>query len=261
MYSESSRSRSGAAFPKQARVLKRREYLALANRSVRPDLKVQTSSFLLVGRQNGGSLSRLGVTVTKKTGSAVTRNRLKRLVREFFRLNSSHWLSGLDYLFIARKEAGNFSRETIWNDLAECGRKIEETGKRHLKKEKPPMAESNSGTSQADAQSVDFCAGPDQTLFSISPAIQPFIDLADFMQKVPERLALGFIFIYQRAISPMFPPVCRFRPTCSSYAAQSIKTHGFWRGSFLTARRLAKCHPLHPGGYDPVPPKQEPVKH
>ena len=64
-------------------------------------------------------------------------------------------------------------------------------------------------------------------------------------------LVLG-IRIYQRYISRWTPPVCRFRPTCSEYAAQAIGRHGAWRGLGMAAKRLCRCHPFHPGGYDPV---------
>lgn len=64
---------------------------------------------------------------------------------------------------------------------------------------------------------------------------------------------IGAIRFYQKFISPLFPPRCRFYPTCSSYAAEALDRHGVLRGSWLTIRRLSKCHPWHPGGYDPVP--------
>jgi len=65
---------------------------------------------------------------------------------------------------------------------------------------------------------------------------------------------------YQRAISPLFPPSCRFVPTCSAYAIEALSTHGSLKGSWLTLRRLLRCHPLCKGGYDPVPPKTAPAK-
>lgn len=65
--------------------------------------------------------------------------------------------------------------------------------------------------------------------------------------------------MYQRTVSPLLPIVtagacgCRFAPTCSHYAAEAIRVHGAIRGSWLALRRLVKCTPLHPGGFDPVP--------
>lgn len=73
------------------------------------------------------------------------------------------------------------------------------------------------------------------------------------------RTALCLLIrVYQRAISPFFPPSCRFVPTCSSYAIEALTTHGSLKGSWLTLRRLLRCHPLCKGGYDPVPPKKIP---
>jgi hypothetical protein len=58
---------------------------------------------------------------------------------------------------------------------------------------------------------------------------------------------------YQLIISPMLGPRCRFHPSCSNYALEAIEQHGAARGAWLALRRLSRCHPLHPGGYDPVP--------
>jgi putative membrane protein insertion efficiency factor len=65
---------------------------------------------------------------------------------------------------------------------------------------------------------------------------------------------LAVVGFYQRAISPAFPPRCRFQPTCSAYAAEAIAVHGAGRGSWLALWRLLKCAPWHPGGLDLVPP-------
>ena len=65
------------------------------------------------------------------------------------------------------------------------------------------------------------------------------------------------ISLYQWLLSPLLPPACRFRPTCSAYAAEAILIHGVWRGGWLTLRRLARCHPWGGSGYDPVPPRRK----
>ncbi|HJQ71021.1 MAG TPA: membrane protein insertion efficiency factor YidD [Blastocatellia bacterium] len=57
---------------------------------------------------------------------------------------------------------------------------------------------------------------------------------------------------YKMLISPLLPPACRFTPTCSEYAMEAIAKHGALRGSYMGLRRLLRCHPFHPGGYDPV---------
>lgn len=71
-----------------------------------------------------------------------------------------------------------------------------------------------------------------------------------------KRLLLGLVRLYQYLISPLLGPRCRFHPSCSHYAIEAIERHGALRGSWLAMRRLGRCHPWHPGGYDPVPPAQ-----
>lgn len=68
-------------------------------------------------------------------------------------------------------------------------------------------------------------------------------------------LLVGAIRLYQRVLSPLLGPRCRFYPSCSSYAIEALERHGAMRGSWLAARRLCRCHPLHEGGFDPVPEK------
>ena len=68
-------------------------------------------------------------------------------------------------------------------------------------------------------------------------------------------IMLVLIQLYRWILSPFIGGQCRFYPTCSIYAREAIKLHGPWRGSMLAAKRLGRCHPLHPGGNDPVPPK------
>ncbi|HJN04010.1 MAG TPA: membrane protein insertion efficiency factor YidD [Alphaproteobacteria bacterium] len=71
---------------------------------------------------------------------------------------------------------------------------------------------------------------------------------------LPARLALVPVRLYQFLISPILGPRCRFAPSCSEYAAEALAAHGAVKGSYLAARRIARCHPLGGSGYDPVPP-------
>lgn len=72
-----------------------------------------------------------------------------------------------------------------------------------------------------------------------------------------QRAAIYPLRIYQRYLSPLKgASSCRFHPTCSSYAIEAIEVHGVLRGSFMGLMRVLRCHPFHPGGYDPVPPKR-----
>ena len=77
--------------------------------------------------------------------------------------------------------------------------------------------------------------------------------------KILAAVLRAAIRLYQIAIGPLLPRVCRFEPTCSSYALEAIDRHGPYRGLWLSVRRVLRCHPFHPGGCDPVPGNQQPV--
>lgn len=66
-------------------------------------------------------------------------------------------------------------------------------------------------------------------------------------------LFVSIIRVYQKWISPLFPPACRFQPSCSEYTAQAVLKYGVLKGMYLGIRRLLRCHPLNEGGQDPVP--------
>ncbi|ANB62219.1 putative membrane protein insertion efficiency factor (plasmid) [Anoxybacillus amylolyticus] len=72
-----------------------------------------------------------------------------------------------------------------------------------------------------------------------------------------KQLLMAIIRFYQLVISPLKPPTCRFYPTCSHYGLEAIRRFGAIKGGWLTIKRVVKCHPFHPGGFDPVPEKQE----
>ena len=71
------------------------------------------------------------------------------------------------------------------------------------------------------------------------------------------RLFVWFILAYQKIISPLLGPSCRFHPTCSEYAKEAIEEHGILRGALLSLKRISKCHPLGGSGFDPVPEEKK----
>ncbi|AKS71136.1 membrane protein [Staphylococcus schleiferi] len=76
-----------------------------------------------------------------------------------------------------------------------------------------------------------------------------------------KTLFIKLIRFYQRFISPLTPPSCRFYPTCSNYTLEAIQAHGALKGSWLGLKRILKCHPFHKGGFDPVPLKTSHTHH
>ena len=80
------------------------------------------------------------------------------------------------------------------------------------------------------------------------------------MRYDPVRYVLiGLLRVYRLLISPLYGQVCRYHPSCSAYALDAVREHGSIRGSWLSVRRLARCHPWAAGGYDPVPPRSSRV--
>jgi putative membrane protein insertion efficiency factor len=70
---------------------------------------------------------------------------------------------------------------------------------------------------------------------------------------VLQKAAMLLIRFYQQAVSPHFPPHCRYAPSCSAYTYEAVRKYGALRGVFMGIRRILRCHPFHSGGYDPVP--------
>ncbi len=79
------------------------------------------------------------------------------------------------------------------------------------------------------------------------------------LARLPATLAIGLVVIYKMLLSPVKNVLfgqhaaCRFHPTCSTYACECFRSHGFWVGGYYSVRRILRCHPFHPGGYDPAP--------
>ena len=77
--------------------------------------------------------------------------------------------------------------------------------------------------------------------------------LVRIMRRLPRTVLVLLVRGYQVSISPLLPSSCRYFPSCSAYAIQALERHGALKGSWLAARRILRCHPFTPGGYDPVP--------
>lgn len=76
------------------------------------------------------------------------------------------------------------------------------------------------------------------------------------MSTLPRELLRALVRAYRYFISPLLPAACRFHPSCSEYAEQALQCHGALRGGWLAARRVCRCGPWHPGGFDPVPGRE-----
>jgi putative membrane protein insertion efficiency factor len=77
--------------------------------------------------------------------------------------------------------------------------------------------------------------------------------------RTPRSLLIGVLRLYRLLISPLYGQVCRYHPSCSAYALEAVSEYGATRGCWMSARRLARCHPWARGGYDPVPPRVRPT--
>jgi len=76
------------------------------------------------------------------------------------------------------------------------------------------------------------------------------------LSRIAVLIPVALIRVYQLLISPLLGPVCRFSPSCSRYMIQALQTHGLFKGGWLGIRRVCRCHPFNPGGYDPVPGRE-----
>lgn len=89
-------------------------------------------------------------------------------------------------------------------------------------------------------------------MMAVQTVVPQVHGLARAIDQVMARVLLVLIRVYQMLVSPLLPPSCRFVPTCSHYGYEAIARYGALRGGWMTARRLARCNPLYPGGFDPV---------
>ncbi|QNR98651.1 membrane protein insertion efficiency factor YidD [Stenotrophomonas sp. 169] len=100
------------------------------------------------------------------------------------------------------------------------------------------------------------CGGP-EAADCHAAAIHPKGRTTFYYERVISHLLIAVLRFYKRFISPLLGPRCRFFPSCSEYAMQAIAGHGPLRGSWLAVRRIGRCHPFHPGGFDPVPERTD----
>ena len=84
----------------------------------------------------------------------------------------------------------------------------------------------------------------------MAPILSALVAIA---RRAPAWLLMALVRGYQLLLSPLLPPSCRYFPSCSAYALEALDRHGAIRGSWLAAKRIGRCHPFRPGGYDPVP--------
>ena len=78
------------------------------------------------------------------------------------------------------------------------------------------------------------------------------------VSRVLAKQLIGLVRLYRLLLSPWLGPNCRYQPTCSSYAIEALQVHGVFKGGWLAMKRIGRCHPLHAGGFDPVPPRETP---
>ena len=206
-------------------------------------------AFVALTTRGAGERSRIGITVSKAVGNAVVRNRLRRRVKAILDRTRFGDAPYRDVVLIARPGAGAFDAAMLAEELARLldGR---------------PRGEKRQGMRPAPiaaSRSVEEC---DQ---SRSQSAEASRNAPSAYRGEPERsgerptnapsarLLIALVRAYKCLASPLLPPACRFVPSCSEYAATAIEKHGTINGVGLAVRRIVRCAPWHPGGFDPVP--------
>lgn len=178
--------------------------------------------------------ARLGISVSG-IKSAVRRNRIKRIIREFFRLRRPLINPNLELIFTVCK---GFTPDTPSAVAAALRRPTQ--GRLALAglTDDPPAVRGG------PLSAVN--GGPFFVLRSVVRR------LFSGSQAMIRSACLAGVRFYQLVISPLLPPSCRFVPSCSQYALEAITLHGVWGGGLMVLKRILRCHPFSPGGFDPV---------
>lgn len=181
--------------------------------------------------------ARAGFVVPRTVGTAVERNRVRRRLQHLIRPHLDRLPPGSDLVVRALPGAAGYPHDRLKADLdaaiaAASSRRPRPEGRRR-----------STEVSPAKPDASDRSAGE-----------TGLRQVAAVATRLAVRVLLAPIAAYRRWISPALPPRCRFYPTCSEYAVTAITTWGPVRGLYLAIRRILRCHPWHPGGFDPVPP-------
>lgn len=240
---------------------------------------------IVYGCENGQDLRRLAVVASRKLGKSVVRNRWKRLIREVFRLNKHRIPAGVDYVVIPKREATpDFHTlfRTFPHLAKQLKRRLERSAKREDDRQQSAVLRSQSSENGVDPLEPSEKANHQQP--NSRPKKATASDLQDGTMARLEGLgddvttrgrghlrklgrfiwqSLGVIdtvlgellilpvFVYRWTISPLLGRCCRFEPSCSEYFILAVRKYGGVVGCLKGLARILRCHPWHPGGYDP----------
>ncbi len=200
-----------------------------------------------VGQASGPHVgpARAAFAVSKAVGNSVVRHRLTRQLRSAILPLLQDLPPGTDVVVRALPVAASASYPQLVTDLKKCLRGY-------------LLEQANGGDD--DSVPVVCATAPRVSEQLNEPVAEPVandrgpLSTAFYIVGTPLRLLLlGLVMAYRAVISPILPPTCRFHPSCSAYALESLHTHGAGKGAVLAAWRLLRCHPWNAGGLDPVP--------